>query len=157
MLLADIRLSNAQTLATVSVAAAGPQQTPGRTDAANQRDVSGLDRGLRTDAGLPALAGNLAAMAANTPGVQFIPGVDGNPDRFSIFGLDGAQNNTSLNGQQIGANNIPRDAGVATTLRAGYDVANGGFSGAQVNVGTSSGNNCVSRSASGYFNAPQAQ
>ena len=96
-------------------------------------------------------------MAANTPGVQLIPGVDGNPDMFSILGLDGSQNNTSLNGQQGGLSNIPRDAQVNTSVRTGYDIANGGFSGAGVNVTTFSGSNFIGRSMSGVFNAPQAQ
>lgn len=157
VLLADIKLSNAQTLATVRVAASGPAQPPGRADNANALDVSGTDRFMGGGLVSPELAGNLAAMAATSPGVQLIPGVDGNPDRFSIFGLDGAQNNASLNGQQSGIGNIPRDAGVSTQLRSGYDVANGGFSGAQVNVNTTSGTNYFNRSMSGLFNAPQAQ
>jgi len=157
VLLADAKLSNAQTLATVNVAASGPKQTPGRTDNGYTLDPAGTDRQLGGAPVSPDQAGNLAAMAASSPGVQLIPGVDGNPDRFSIFGLDGAQNNAALNGQQGGLSNIPRDASVSTQLRAGYDVANGGFSGAQVNVTTQSGNNFITRSGSGFFNAPQAQ
>lgn len=157
VLLADIRLSNTQTLATVRVAASGPAQPPGRSDAANQSDVSGADRFMGSGLLSPEQAGNLAAMASTSPGIQLIPGIDGNPDRFSIFGLDGAQNNSALNGQQNGISNIPRDAAVSTQMRAGYDVANGGFSGAQVNVNTQSGTNYFARSLSGLFNAPQAQ
>ena len=157
VLLADIKLSNAQTLATVKVAASGPPQPPGRSDNQFSTDVSGADRSLGGAMITPENAGNLAAMAATAPGVQLIPGVDGNPDRFSIFGLDGSQNNASLNGQQGNVSNIPRDAATYTTVRAGYDVANGGFSGAQVNINTQSGNNYFNRTMSGLFNAPQAQ
>jgi hypothetical protein len=158
VLLADVKLSNAQQLATVTVQASGPRQTVDRNQAAfGTTDAAGNDRFLSGTAIPPDQVGNLAAMASATPGVQLIPGIDGNPDRFSIFGLDGSQNNTSLNGQQNGLSSIPRDAGVSTQLRAGYDVANGGFSGAQVAVTTQSGNNYITRSNSGVFNAPQAQ
>ncbi|MEP6833267.1 MAG: carboxypeptidase-like regulatory domain-containing protein, partial [Gemmatimonas sp.] len=156
ILIADVKLSNTQTLQAVTVTASGPRQTPGRIDYSGN-DISGTDRYVSTGGIDPQLAGNLAAMAANTPGVQLIPGVDGNADMFSILGLDGSQNNGALNGQQNGLSNIPRDAQVSTTLRAGYDVANGGFSGAQVNVSTQSGSNYISRAMSGVFNAPQAQ
>lgn len=156
VLLADIKLSNAQTLATVNVSASGPAQKVERSSG-NQQDVSGADRGVSGALVSPEQAGNLAAMASTIPGVQLIPGLDGNPDRFSMFGLDGSQNNSTLNGQQSGLNNIPRDAAVSSTVRAGYDVANGGFSGAQVSVNTNSGNNYISRSASAVFNSPQVQ
>lgn len=156
VLVADMRLSNAQALAMVVTTATGPRQPPPRNDA-NTMDPSGADKSIAGAFINPDLMGNLAAMASATPGVQLIPGVDGNPDRFSIFGLDGSQNNSALNGQQNGVSNIPRDAGVSTQLRAGYDVANGGFSGAQIAVNTQSGTNYTVRSASGLFNAPQAQ
>lgn len=155
VLIADVKLSNTQQLAQVTVTADGPRQTPLRSDFMG--DVTGGDRYV-SNAGLaPELAGNLSAMAASTPGVQLIPGVDGNPDMFSILGLDGSQNNTALNGQQGGMSNLPRDASVNTSVRTGYDVANGGFSGAQVNVSTFSGSNYISRMMSGVFNSPQAQ
>lgn len=156
VLIADVKLSNTQQLQAVQVTANGPRQAAPRTDYGGN-DVSGGERYVSTNAGAPELAGNLAAMAANTPGVQLIPGIDGNPDAFSILGLDGAQNNTSLNGQQNGASNIPRDASVNTSVRTGYDVANGGFSGAQVNITTFPGSNYIGRTLSGVFNTPQAQ
>jgi hypothetical protein len=156
VLIADAKLSNTQTLQTVTVQANAPRQTPARVDFFSS-DAAGNDKYVGSAGIDPALAGNLAAMASNTPGVQLIPGIDGNPDMFSILGLDGAQNNAALNGQQNGLSNIPRDANASTQVRAGYDVANGGFAGAQVNVTTQSGNNYISRAMSGVFNAPQAQ
>lgn len=157
VLLADTKLSNAQQLQTVTVQATGPRQTPDRNQSQfGSSDVAGNDRYMGGVVA-PDQMGNLAALAAAMPGVQLIPGIDGNPDRFSIFGLDGSQNNTSLNGQQNGLSSIPRDANVSTQLRAGYDVANGGFSGAQIAITQQSGNNYISRSNSGDFNAPQAQ
>lgn len=156
VLVADIKLSNAQALQQVTVTATGPRTPPPRSDP-SATDPSGADKSIAGAMVSPDLAGNLAAMAATTPGVQLIPGVDGNPDRFSMFGLDPSQNNAALNGQQAGVSSIPRDAAVSQQLRAGYDVANGGFSGAQIAVNTQSGNNYVVRSMSGLFNAPQAQ
>ena len=156
VLVADIKLSNAQALQQVTVTATGPRAPPPRTEPF-ATDPSGADKSIAGALIPPDQLGNLAAMASATPGVQLIPGVDGNPDRFSMFGLDPSQNNASLNGQQAGLSSIPRDAAVSQQLRAGYDIANGGFSGAQVAVNTQSGNNYVVRSLSGVFNAPQAQ
>lgn len=155
VLIADIKLSNVQQLQAVQTTANAARQPPPRQDFVG--DVTGGDRFLGSTALPPDQAGNLAALAASIPGVQLIPGVDGNPDRFSIFGLDPSQNNTALNGQQAGLSNIPRDASVGQQVRTGYDVANGGFSGGQVNITTRSGNNYISRSLSGVFNAPQTQ
>ncbi|MBL0938610.1 MAG: carboxypeptidase regulatory-like domain-containing protein [Gemmatimonadaceae bacterium] len=157
VLVADMKLSSAQMLQTVTTTANAAREAPSRTANTFTTDPSGGDRFLGTGMVAPDAAGNLAAMAAATPGVQLIPGVDGNPDRFSMFGLDGSQNNSSLNGQQAGLSSIPRDAAVSSQLRAGYDVANGGFSGAQVAINTQSGNNYYSRTVSGVFNTPQAQ
>lgn len=155
VLIADIKLSNVQQLQAVQTTANAARQPPARTDFSG--DVTGGDRYVGTGNLPPEQAGNLAALAATIPGVQLIPGVDGNPDRFSIFGLDPSQNNASLNGQQAGLSNIPRDASVSQQVRTGFDVASGGFSGAQVNVNTQSGSNYIGRSLSGVFNAPQTQ
>lgn len=157
VLVADIKLSAAQMLQTVTTTANAARTPPPRSENTFQSDISGADRFLGTQGLSPDQAGNLAAMAAGTPGVQLIPGVDGNPDRFSMFGLDPNQNNATLNGQQSGLSNLPRDAAVNTQLRAGYDVANGGFSGGQIAVTTQSGTNYIARNLSSVFNAPQAQ
>lgn len=155
VLIADIKLSNVQQLQAVTTTANAAKQPPPRQDFVG--DVTGGDRYVGNNSLPPDQAGNLAALAATIPGVQLIPGVDGNPDRFSIFGLDPSQNNASLNGQQAGLSNIPRDASVGQQVRSGYDVANGGFSGAQIAITTNSGTNYIGRSLSGVFNAPQAQ
>ncbi|MEP6834636.1 MAG: carboxypeptidase-like regulatory domain-containing protein [Gemmatimonas sp.] len=158
VLMADVRLSNAQTLQSITVSASGPRQPPPRVDlTAASTDASGGDTYLPLNAAPPGDAGNLAAMAAQSAGVQLIPGVDGNPDRISILGLDGSQNNTTVNGQLSGLSTLPRDANVVTTLRTGYDVAAGGYSGAQISVVTNPGTNYVARTLSATFNAPQAQ
>lgn len=156
VLVGDIKLSNTQTLQTVTTTASAARTPPPRTEQF-QSDVSGADRYVSNGGIPPELAGNLAAMASAIPGVQLIPGVDGNPDRFSMFGLDPNQNNSTLNGQQAGLSSVPRDAAVSSQVRAGYDVANGGFSGAQVAVNTQSGNNYYARTLSSVMNAPQVQ
>jgi hypothetical protein len=155
VLLADIKLSNAQVLQAVTTTASTARQPPPRQDFGG--DITGGDNRVSNTNLPPEQAGNLAALAASLAGVQFIPGLDGSPDRFSIFGLDPSQNNASLNGQQAGLSTIPRDASVGQSVRTGYDVANGGFSGAQVAITTFSGNNYLNRQMSGVFNAPQAQ
>ena len=52
-------------------------------------------------------------MAASLPGVQLVPGADGDPSGFSVLGLTPDQNNSTLNGQNFGGANLPRDAGVS--------------------------------------------
>lgn len=102
--------------------------------------------------------GDLAAMASAIPGVQLLLGADGAADAFSVFGLSGDQNNTQLNGLNFGDAQVPRDAGVMTSLNTSpYDVSRGGFSGGQVQVRTRSGSNFVSRGLSGNFVSPQLQ
>jgi hypothetical protein len=102
--------------------------------------------------------GDLAAMASAIPGVQLLLGADGAADAFSVFGLGGDQNNTQLNGLNFGDAQVPRDAGVMTSLNTSpYDVSRGGFSGGQLQVRTRSGSNFVSRGLSGNFVSPQLQ
>ena len=79
--------------------------------------------------------GDLAALAASMPGVQLIPGADGNPAGFSVLGLGADQNATTLNGMNFGGAAMPRDANVSTSLvTSPYDVSRGNFSGGQLNI-----------------------
>jgi hypothetical protein len=104
------------------------------------------------------LMGDLAAMAASLPGVQLVPGVDGAADGFSVLGLGADQNNTTLNGMNFGGSNLPRDAGVRSSLApAPYDVSRGGFSGAQFSLSTRPGSNYITRGTSLNVDAPQMQ
>ena len=57
-----------------------------------------------------------AAMAASLPGVLLVPGLDGGPDGFSVLGLGADQNSVTLNGMQVGANGLPRDAAISSSL-----------------------------------------
>jgi hypothetical protein len=121
-------------------------------------DVGGTERPV-DNANVPAdLLGDLAAMAASLPGVQFVPGEDGAPNGFSVLGLGTDQNNTTLNGMQFGGSTLPRDAAISTSLvTTPYDVSRGGFSGAQLSIRTRPGSNFVTRGMSLNLDAPQMQ
>ncbi len=146
ILVADAKLAlAAQNLDTVQIA--GERNRVNRNQ--TQQDISGTERPVNANA-LPAdQQGDLAAMAASIPGVQFLPGADGDPSGFSVLGLTNDQNQTTLNGLNTGASNLPRDAAVSSTLiTTPYDVSRGGFSGGQFNVRSRSGSNFVGRAAS---------
>ena len=105
--------------------------------------------------------GDLAAMAASLPGVLLVPGVNGAPDGFSVYGLSPDQNTITLNGLQFDASGLPRDANISASMTtASYDAARGGFSGANLNIAsTASGMNLfsVTRGMSLVFNTPRLQ
>jgi hypothetical protein len=97
-------------------------------------------------------------MAASLPGVQLVPGADGDPSGFSVLGLTPDQNSTTLNGMNFGGADLPRDAAVMSSLvTTPYDVTRGGFSGAQFSLRTRPGSNFVMRGMSFTLNAPQLQ
>jgi hypothetical protein len=121
-------------------------------------DVGGTERPVNMSALSAEQQGDLAAMAASLPGVTLIPGVDGDPSGYSVLGLTQDQNNTTLNGLDFGGSNIPRDAGVSSSLvTAPYDVSRGGFSGGQMNLRTRSGTNFKVRSGSLNLDSPSMQ
>jgi hypothetical protein len=75
-----------------------------------------------------------------------------------VLGLTPDQNNATLNGQNFGGTNLPRDAGVTSSLATSpYDVSRGGFSGAQFQLRTPSGSNFRSRTMSLNLDAPSLQ
>ena len=121
-------------------------------------DVGGTEREI-DPAGLTAdQLGDVAAMAASLPGVLLVPGIEGNPDAFSVLGLDPSQNSITLNGLPIGPDGLPRDASVSTSLATSpYDASRGGFSGANFNISTGGGSNFRTRGTSLVLNAPQLQ
>ena len=154
VLVADARLSVIQ-LDTVSVTAPVQQRVNRNSQTP---DVSGTERPI-SPANLPAeLQGDIAAMAASLPGVVLVPGLDGGPDGFSVLGLGADQNSVTLNGLQLGANGLPRDASISSSLTTSpYDVSKGGFSGANFNIRSGSGSNFRSRGMSFVGSAPQMQ
>ncbi len=155
MLIADARLSRVATqLDAMKVQA--DRQKVGRNDLGV--DISGSERGVNQSAVSADQMGDLAALAASLPGVQLIPGADGNPSGFSVLGLTADQNATTLNGMNFGGSNLPRDANVSTSLvTTPYDVARGNFSGGLLNVRSRPGSNYIVRSTSYNADAPQLQ
>jgi hypothetical protein len=132
---------------------------PNRNEIQNQPDVGGTERRIDAPAALPAdQLGDLAALAASLPGVQLVDNGDGT-NGYSVLGLGGDQNGSSLNGMNgMGMNNLPRDAGISTSLSTSpYDVSLGGFSGARMNVRTRPGTNFLNRGTSLLLEAPQMQ
>jgi hypothetical protein len=154
VLIADAKLSVVQ-LDTV-VSQASNQQKISRNS--QTPDVSGTEQLVNTNSLPPELQGDLAAMAASLPGVTLIPGLDGQPDGFSVLGLGADQNSTTLNGMQFGAGSLPRDAGISTSLTTSpYDGSRGGFSGANFNIRPASGSNYRTRGTSFVLNTPQLE
>lgn len=155
ILVADARLAfAAQNLDTLQIA--GERNRVNRN--LNPQDLSGSERGVNTSALSAEQQGNLAAMAASLPGVQFIAGADGDPSGFSVFGLGADQNSTTLNGLNTDATNLPRDAAISSSLATSpYDVSRGGFSGGQFNLRSRSGSNYLTRSASVNLDHPALQ
>jgi hypothetical protein len=151
VLIADARLSVVQ-LDTV-VATASNQQRINRNS--QTPDVSGSEQTVNTNTLPPDLQGDLAAMAASLPGVTLIPGLDGQPDGFSVLGLGADQNTTTLNGQSFNSSNLPRDAQVSSSLSTStLDVSRGGFSGGNFNLSAGPGSNFRTRGSSFLFNSP---
>lgn len=155
ILVADARLNrNIAELDAVRINA--PRERATRND--NSADIGGGDK--RVDPGQLTAdqMGDLAAMAASTPGTLLVPGADGDPSGFSVLGLGADQNSTTLNGQNFGASNLPRDAQVSGALSTSpYDVSRGGFSGGNFNVRPRSGANFVQRGSSLVLDAPTLQ
>ena len=155
VLLADTRLSRAVTQLD-EVRVVGDRTRTTRDD--RTPDIGGTERAINSGNVSAAQAGDLAAMAASLPGVQLVPGAEGDPSGFSVLGLTPDQNNTTLNGQNFGGANLPRDAGVSSSLATSpYDVSRGGFSGAQFQLRTPSGSNFKSRTMSLNLDAPALQ
>jgi hypothetical protein len=94
VLVADAKLSVVQ-LDTV-VTTASNQQRVNRNS--QTPDVSGTEQQINMSNLPPELQGDIAAMAASLPGVLLVPGLDGQPDGFSVLGLGSDQNSVTLNG-----------------------------------------------------------
>lgn len=121
-------------------------------------DISGTEYNVDARNVDPAQQGDLAAMAASIPGVTLVPGADGDPSGFSVLGLSPDQNATTLNGMSYSGSNVPRDAGISTSVVTNpYDVSRGGFAGAQLNVRSQPGSNYITRYTSANIDAPALQ
>mgnify|MGYP001595901831 CR=1 FL=1 len=156
ILIADARLSRAMTELEAVRIEAGERTRAIRDDRAP--DISGTERSVNASNVSAANAGDLAAMAASLPGVTLVPGSSGDASGFSVLGLTPDQNVSTLNGGSFGGADVPRDAGVSSSLStAPYDVSRGGFSGAQFNIRSPSGNNFLNRTMSLNLDAPSLQ
>jgi hypothetical protein len=155
ILIADAKLSHSATqLDAVKVNAA--RSKAARDD--NRPDIGGSERSINNGIVSADQLGDLAALAASMPGVQYIPSTDGGPGGFSVLGLSADQNATTLNGMNMSGGAIPRDANVSTSLATSpYDVSRGNFSGGVMNIRTGRASNYINRSASANIDAPQAQ
>jgi hypothetical protein len=121
-------------------------------------DISGTQQEITAD-DLPLdLQGDLAARAASLPGVLLVPGLDGEADGFSVLGLGADQNSVTLNGMQVDANGLPRDANISSSLTTSpYDASQGGFSGGSLSLRSGSGSNFRTRGMSFVTTTPQLQ
>jgi hypothetical protein len=154
VLIANSALSVVQ-LDTVAVVASVQQRVSRNSQTP---DVSGTERPVNTNNLPPELQGDIASMAASLPGVLLVPGIEGGADGFSVLGLGADQNTVTLNGMQFGANGLPRDANVSSSLTTSpYDVARGGFSGANFNIRSGGGSNFRNVGMSAVLNARQLQ
>ncbi len=154
LLIADARLSVIQ-IDTLNVTAQRAQRVP-----RNERggSVGGSDQMINPMALPLEQQGNLAELAASVPGVLLVPGLEGEPDGFSMYGLDGDQNSVTLNGLPAGAGVLPRDAAVGASLSGSpFDVSRGGFSGGNLNLAPRRGSNFQSRGVSLMSTTPQLQ
>jgi hypothetical protein len=79
-------------------------------------DVGGTERFIDPTDLTPGEQGDIAAMAASLPGVLLVPGAEGDPAGFSVFGLDPSQNLLTLNGLPIGPDGLPRDATIGASM-----------------------------------------
>jgi hypothetical protein len=156
ILIADARLSRAVTELEAVKVNAGDRTRTTRDD--RSPDISGSERGVNNANVSAANAGDIAAMAASLPGVQLVPGTNGDASGFSVLGLTPDQNATTLNGGSFGGANLPRDAGASSSLVTNpYDVSRGGFSGAQFNIRSPSGTNYKNLTSSLNLDAPSLQ
>ena len=75
-----------------------------------------------------------------------------------MLGLGADQNSVTMNGMQFGANGLPRDAQLSSSLSTSpYDGSRGNFSGANFNFRPGSGSNFRTRGTSLVFNTPQLE
>lgn len=97
-------------------------------------------------------AGDIAANAGTVPGLLSGPG------GISALGLPGSQSLVTLNGLAFAGGELPRGAFTMTTVSTtAWDVARGGFSGAQIDVSLMPGSTFIQNRATLIVDAPQLQ
>jgi hypothetical protein len=155
ILVANATLSTAaNTLDAVHVTA--PRDKANRNDVAP--DIGGTEKTINNATLTADQLGDLASMAASIPGINLVPGSNGDPSGFSVLGLTPDQNSSTLNGMNSGASSLPRDAQtMSTVVISPYDVSRGGFSGAQQTTRLRSGTNFINQGSSLLMQAPPLQ
>ena len=152
ILVANATLSSAaNVLDAVKVTAA--RDKANRNDV--QPDIGGTEKTIINSTLTADQLGDLAAMAASIPGINYVAGTNGDPSGFSVLGLTPDQNSSTLNGMNSGASSLPRDAQtISTVVVTPYDVSRGGFSGGQQSTRLRSGSNFINRGSSLLLEAP---
>lgn len=121
-------------------------------------DIGGTEKSINNSALTADQLGDLAAMAATIPGVNYVAGSNGDPSGFSVLGLTPDQNSSTLNGMNSGASNLPSDAQtISSVTTSPYDVSRGGFSGAQQATRLRSGSNFINQGFSLTTEEPPLQ
>lgn len=143
----------AATLARVEVRATKREKAPRQNDGFEPvRGSAEIERDGVMGSVPPALAGDLSALAGTIPGLQSGPG------GISAMGLPGSQSLITLNGLAFSGGELPR--GATTSVRAAttaWDVARGGFSGAQIDVTLGQGGLFSQRNTTITVDAPGLQ
>jgi hypothetical protein len=112
---------------------AGQRNTPGQ---------SGSERTTQLMEQYPATPGDLAGIAALTPGIARLDGSDTGAGGLSLAGQAPSQNGTTVDGASFGGASLPAEAVRRTgVVTSSYDVSRGQFAGAQVAATTRSGTN----------------
>jgi len=152
ILVANATLSSAaNVLDAVKVTA--PRDKSNRNDV--QPDIGGTEKTIINSTLTADQLGDLAAMAASIPGINYVAGTNGDPSGFSVLGLTPDQNSSTLNGMNSGATSLPRDAQtISTVVVTPYDVSRGGFSGGQQSTRLRSGSNFINQGSSLLLEAP---
>ena len=155
ILVANAKLSTAaSTLDAVHVTA--PRDKANRGEV--QPDIGGTEKALNNATLTADQLGDLAALAASTPGINYVAGANGDPSGFSVLGLTPDQNSSTLNGMNSDASSLPRDAQTISSITTSpYDVTRGGFSGGQIGTRLRSGSNFINQGFSLLGEAPALQ
>ncbi|HEV8410361.1 MAG TPA: Plug domain-containing protein, partial [Gemmatimonadaceae bacterium] len=152
ILVADARLSTAANVLD-EVRITAPRDKASRNDV--QPDIGGTEKTINNTNLSADQLGDLAAMAASIPGINYVAGTNGDPSGFSVLGLTPDQNSSTLNGMNSNAGNLPRDAQtISTVVTSPYDVTRGGFSGGQQNTRLRSGSNFINQGSSLLMQVP---
>jgi hypothetical protein len=153
------RIAANVTLTIAATTLAGVTVTASRGDSSSAVGATG--RHLTPDAvnRLPIDAtGDLAALAALSPGVIGTSATDTAGAQFSVAGQRPTQNHISLDGLTFGPSSIPRDAVRETRIvTSTYDVAKGQFSGGEVASTTRSGTNVLQGTLSYDMRTPSLE